>query len=194
MNDEIFKDKNLNKNYELKDLSAFQNPSLYLVGFMGSGKTFIGERLAKTLLYDFIDADAFLEKKTGQSITEIFEKNGEHYFRELEHTILCELKEKHGCIISTGGGAPCFYDNMEIMNANGITVYLKVRPDIIVKRISEQRSHRPLLKNFEDDDEFLVFVKNKIAERGKFYSQARFIIDADGNIEEIINKIIKLVG
>lgn len=168
--------------------------SIFLVGFMGSGKTFIGERLAETLFYDFIDTDALLEKKTRQTIAEIFEKNGENNFRELEHAILSELKEKKGCIISTGGGVPCFYGNMEIMNAHGITVYLKVHPDIIVKRISEQRSHRPLLKIFKDDTELLVFVKNKIAEREKFYEQAQFIIDADGNAEEIIKKIVSLSG
>ena len=167
--------------------------SLFLIGFMGSGKTFIGQKLAEALGFDFIDMDHYLEEKTGATIPEVFEREGEVYFRQLEHNILLELKDKSNCVFSTGGGAPCFHGSMEIMNECGITVYLKVEPKNIVKRISDQRTHRPLLRNFANDFELLNFVKNKIAERNEFYSQAKIIVDANGDAEEIVTKIISLV-
>ncbi len=178
----------------LKDSSIKKNKPIFLLGFMGSGKTYIGKLLAEKLLYDFIDTDALLEKRTGNTIAEIFEKKGEDYFRKLEHNILSELKIVSNCIISIGGGTPCFYENMELINAYGTTIYLKAQSEIIVGRISAQSSHRPLLRNFDNDTDLLIFVKNKIVEREKYYLKAHFIIDANGDVEEIIKNIVSLVG
>ena len=184
----------LDDNTVLKDSSIKKNKPIFLLGFMGAGKTYIGKLLAEKLLYDFIDTDALLEKRTGNTIAEIFEKKGEDCFRELEHNILSELKKVSKCVIATGGGAPCFYENMEIMNANGTTIYLKARSETIVGRISAQSSHRPLLRNFDNNNDLLIFVKNKILEREKYYLKAHFIIDANYNAEEIIKNIVSLVG
>ncbi len=157
---------------------------------MGCGKTYIGQKLAAAMSYNFIDMDNYLEEDYGSTILSIFENHGESFFRELEHDYLLSLKDKRQHIFSTGGGLPCFHQNIEIMNAAGTTVYLKVAPKTIVKRISHQRAHRPLLKNFANDSELLDFIEKKTEERNPYYSQAKIIIDANGNADETIKKIV----
>ena len=164
--------------------------SIFLVGFMGCGKTHIGHMLAKAMSYHFIDMDHYLEESFGETIPAIFEKQGETFFRQLEHETLMSLKEKSNYVFSTGGGAPCFHNNIEIMNAAGTTIYLNVAPETIVKRILHQRDHRPILKGFANEIELLNFVEKKITERNQFYKQAKIIIDANGDADEILKKVM----
>ncbi|MEM1328374.1 MAG: shikimate kinase [Bacteroidota bacterium] len=149
---------------------------IFLIGFMGSGKSHVGKRLAKTLSYEFIDADQHLEEQSGMSISDIFATRGEGGFRNLESAALKSLGTKSNCIISTGGGAPCFFDNMEWMNANGVTVYLKVAPAILLERLLPRTENRPLLIG-KSPEELEAFIKTSLVERASFYEQAEIILN-----------------
>src|SRR5437773_11285939 len=105
--------------------SEIRNPKfIFLMGFMGSGKTFFGKQLAQLLNYEFIDLDELIGKNEGATIAEIFFSKGEAYFRSKESSLLKSLSQNENAVIATGGGTPCFHDNMKWMNEHGITVYL----------------------------------------------------------------------
>src|SRR3990167_8924111 len=108
---------------------------IYLIGFMGSGKSSCGEKLAQELNIHFTDLDTELEKKTGLSVAELFTQKGEPWFREQEHSLLRQVSERDDQVIACGGGTPCFYDNMEFMNSHGITVYLKMSVKGLLERL-----------------------------------------------------------
>ena len=132
----------------------------FLIGFMGSGKSFVGKRLAEKLNCDFVDLDDYLVEKEGLSIAEIFEKYDENYFREKESIYLSHFFDKKNIVLATGGGAPCFFDNMKKMCNNGITIYLYISPTLLFERLSKQKEQRPLLKG-KTDDELRDFIFNK---------------------------------
>ena len=108
---------------------------IHLIGFMGSGKSYLGKQLAKELQWNFIDLDTYLENKEAKTITQIFEEGGEALFRQLERDYLTATGDFEKTVIATGGGCPCFYDNMEWMDVSGQTVYLKTPVSILVNRI-----------------------------------------------------------
>jgi shikimate kinase len=148
---------------------------IFLIGFMGSGKSHVGKRLAQQLSYEFMDADEHLEAQSGTSISDIFATRGEGAFRKLESAALKSLGTKGNCIIATGGGAPCYFDNMEWMNANGVTVYLEVAPSILVERLLPRTANRPLLAG-KSATELEAYIKMTLAERDLFYRQAEIIL------------------
>ena len=147
---------------------------LFILGFMGCGKSFSGKRLAKKFDIDFIDLDHFLEEKEGNSIREIFETKGEEYFRNLERECLQAMKNKSMTVISVGGGTPCFFDNMDWMNNNGITVFLDTPVSILANRLKKAMSKRPLLKNYTSDG-LEKFITEKLSERKAFYEQCQIL-------------------
>jgi shikimate kinase len=151
---------------------------IILIGFMGVGKTSLGKKLAKKLGCNFIDSDKWIEKKTGKSIPEIFQTEGEAYFRELEKICVNELKEIKNTVVSVGGGLPCFNDTMKDLNVIGSTVYLKLEPKELVRRLSESKIERPLLQGLTGDD-LESFIEGKLLLREVFYSQAHFTIRPD---------------
>ena len=157
---------------------------------MGSGKTYWGEIWAKKNDFDFFDLDLIIEAQEQKTIDKIFNENGETYFRETESAALKTFADKDNCIIACGGGTPCFHDNMQWMNENGIPVYLKATPDQILERVKDEKHHRPLLKKLNDDEIFL-FISQKIKERDPFYSQAKIILSVTElnarSFEKIIN-------
>ena len=163
---------------------------IFLIGFMGSGKTTIGRQLVSMLGYKFIDQDELIEKHYNMTVSEIFATFGEEKFRETEHEVLADLiMKKDDFVISTGGGAPCFSDNMQLMNNNGMTVYLKADPKTLVHRLKDSTETRPLLKG-KTELELLQFVTNKLAEREPYYNQAKLIIPTDDlQIEDVIIKL-----
>ncbi|MEP7127366.1 MAG: shikimate kinase [Chitinophagales bacterium] len=165
--------------------------NIYLIGFMGSGKTTVGKQLASLLQYDFIDLDEYLQKKEGATITQLFEEKGEAYFRERESHYLKSLDGSERLVVSTGGGAPCFFDNMEWMNKHGTTVYLKAAPGLLADRLAKGRDHRPLLKG-KSEQEVLEFIRQKLAERENFYLTAKVIVEAASltgrKMMEILNR------
>jgi shikimate kinase len=148
---------------------------VFLIGFMGSGKTYWGKVWAKKMGLAFYDLDEIIEAKEGKSIAAIFEKEGEDYFRKAETEALHTFSEKDGCIIACGGGAACFNDNMQWMNENGITVYLSATPQYILTRVKEEKGKRPLINKL-NEAELLFFIEQKLKEREPFYNQASFIL------------------
>ena len=160
---------------------------IFLIGFMGSGKSTLGKNLAETLNYDFIDSDLWIEKEQGISIDSIFSSKGEAFFRELELKFIENLNPFNPTIIATGGGLPCFNGNIEKLKEIGMVIYLKVSPEIIVERIKFD-DKRPLL-NKQDDHEKIDFIQNKLKERNVFYLQAHFTIDANHSIEIQLTEI-----
>jgi shikimate kinase len=151
---------------------------IFLIGFMGAGKTTIGKELSTLTNCSFIDLDFFIERRYHKTIRQIFEEKGEEAFREIEHKMLREVAEFEDVIISTGGGTPCFYQNMQFMNGCGTTIYLKVSNKELVKRIQTHKSTRPMLKNLSGD-ELNRFVDETMSKRQPYYEQAKIIFSAE---------------
>jgi len=155
-----------------------QQQTIYLIGFMGSGKSTLGKVLARLLQYSFIDLDHYIEKKEGATIAEIFSRYGEGRFRELERLAIHETAQKGSTVVATGGGAPCFFDNMEFMKQQGITVYLKISSKNLTHRLAPARAHRPLLAD-KSEDELHTFIQQRLNERTPFYQKANIIADTE---------------
>ena len=149
---------------------------LFLIGYMGAGKTTIGRLLAKKLNCSFIDVDCFIENRYHQTIAKIFEEKGEAGFREIERRALLEISSYENVVVSTGGGLPCFFDNMEIMNRAGITIFLKDNIDELVKRLNFNKQKRPLIKE-KTPEELRNFIEISLEKREPFYTQAKYIYD-----------------
>lgn len=163
---------------------------IVLVGYMGSGKTTVGKELSKYLGFRFLDLDAFIEEKTGMEISAIFKQKGELFFRKLEHQYLMEVLEKNSeIILSTGGGTPCYSGNMDVIsNYTDNVFYLRVSIPELVKRLSKEKSQRPLIAHIDDADLPEFFGKH-LFERSPFYSMATYTISSDGNPEDIVKDI-----
>ena len=162
---------------------------IFLIGFMGCGKSTIGKKLAKTLSCKFIDLDKYIEGKTGKSIQQIFKEKGEKYFRVLETESLMEICKSDNLVIATGGGTPCFFDNMQRILDKGICIYLKMEANNLTKRLSKEKSKRPLIENLTE--KYLVnFIRKKLVEREVFYNKANHIIQAKNISEKDIIKLI----
>lgn len=157
---------------------------------MGSGKSTLGKKLAKKINQPFFDLDVVIEEKENKTITEIFEQEGEEYFRKIEQNTLKELVTTNSnFVISLGGGTPCFYDNMEFVNANGASVYLKYNSGILHSRLINAKTVRPLVKD-KTDDELKLFIEDKLTEREVFYNQAQLTVEAKNlRVEDLIELI-----
>lgn len=164
---------------------------IFIIGFMGSGKSFTGKRLASRIGYKFYDIDKLFEDKYHFTINDFFEKFGESAFRKLERDLLTSTESLENTVISTGGGTPCYFDNMDYIRETGISVYLRMPPEKIMARLKQSRKPRPLIKNLEGDS-LLEKIRELLGEREKYYLQADIIVDAVF-IEpaEIVNRIIQ---
>ncbi|MCX6330869.1 MAG: shikimate kinase [Bacteroidia bacterium] len=149
---------------------------VYIIGFMGSGKSTAGKKLAALLEWTFIDLDRKIEEKAGKTIPQIFAQDGEEQFRQIETDILKSVKGLTETIVSTGGGTPCHGDNMDLMLETGLTIYLKMTPQQLTNRLLESTGERPLIKNIPDDQLF-EFIEKKLAVREKWYTRANIIIE-----------------
>lgn len=154
---------------------------IFLLGFMGSGKSYMGRRFAEKFNLSFIDLDQYIEEKEGRSIREIFEKEDEDYFRTIERDCLYEMKDKELTVISTGGGTPCFFDNMNWMNEKGVTIFLETPSQLLAQRLISEMGDRPLLQGFSKK-ELIDFIEKKLEERNPFYhrSQLVYLQEAEG--------------
>ena len=150
--------------------------NIYITGFMGSGKSTFGAELANILGYSFTDLDKSIEEKAGKGISEIFEKDGEDAFRQMETDTLKETAKLEKHVIATGGGTPCFSDNMEWMNEHGKTVYIKLFDSELFTRLSEDETERPLLKDMSEA-ELRNFIYKTLRQRAYFYHQSQIVID-----------------
>jgi len=163
---------------------------IFLIGFMSSGKTTVGQELANALGYKFIDLDQYIEAKHNKTIKQIFESKGEDHFRLIENEALKEVCSFKGdFVISSGGGTSCFYNNIDYMNRHGITVYLRLEVATLVGRLMESKIDRPLLwgKTKEELTDYIIRV---LDERKKYYEKAQIIVDAD-NIKP--NDLAKMI-
>lgn len=163
---------------------------IFLVGFMGSGKTTLGRPLATRLNCDFIDLDRAIETGEGRTISDIFATDGEAHFRALERKYLEEVIAQYKtAVISTGGGTPCFGDNMALMNASGITVYLKIAPRMLANRLLAAKVRRPLVEG-KSPDELLRYIEETLTERETYYGQANVVV---GNPSRDVSQLMMIL-
>ncbi len=167
---------------------------VFLIGFMGSGKTTIGKKLANKLKFDFIDLDAEIENDSQLSITNIFNQKGEPYFRNLEQQKLVELCARKNLVLSCGGGTPCFNNNMELMNSTGLTLYLQLSPEALFSRLILSQEKRPLISNL-NEAELLEFIKLKLKERAAYYLKSNLIVNGLSlNMQELTKTILTQIA
>ena len=168
---------------------------IFLIGFMGSGKSTLGRPLAAKLGYKFIDQDALIEERFKMSISEVFATYGEAKFREAEHEVLKSFEASDNLVIATGGGAPCFFDNILIMNNIGFSIYLKIEPKTLVNRLKTSFTSRPLIAG-KSEKELLEYVTEKLSEREPFYNKATVSIKAldikVSDIMQVLNHCLNL--
>jgi shikimate kinase len=152
---------------------------------MGCGKSTLGKRLAKYLNLEFVDMDHYIEMRNHKSVPQIFAEEGEVEFRKKERKALEELSEFSDIVIATGGGAPCFFDNIDLMNQTGATIYMNIDPAILADRLIHSKTERPLIKG-KSKEELIVFIDEMLAKRRPFYSQAKYeITEPDIDLETI---------
>lgn len=147
---------------------------IYLIGYMGVGKTTAGKKLARLLGADFIDLDKFIENKYRKSVPELFTEQGEEEFRLMEQRALKEVAQIENVVISTGGGTPCFFDNMRLMNATGITVYIQADAEELAARLCASKTVRPIVAG-KSREELLPFIARHLSDREEFYCQAKIV-------------------
>ena len=171
-----------------------QDKRVFMVGYMGVGKSTSGARLAKLMDLPFFDTDAVLREQHGGSITELFEEHGEPAFRIMERDVLHALVRDHRqALISTGGGTPCYGDNMDFMRAHGTVVYLQMPADELVLRLEGRADQRPLIAEVSEEA-LPAFVTRHLAERERDYSQAHITVDArhfDGDRMKSVRNLVE---
>lgn len=171
---------------------------IFLTGYMGAGKTTLGKAFARAMNLQFIDLDWYIEERFHKSIPQLFQERGEEGFRELERNMLHEAGEFEDVLISTGGGAPCFFDNMDYMNRQGQTVFLDVPVDVLFRRLRVATQQRPILQG-KTDDELRTFIEQALAKRRAFYEQATYRFDGSrlesrSQINESVQQLVELLG
>jgi shikimate kinase len=163
---------------------------IFLIGFMASGKSYVGKKLAAAMDFDFHDLDDYIEKKENLSVTEIFEKKGEAFFRQKESEYLADFLTKKNIIVATGGGCPCFFDNIDKMLNSGLVIYLFAHNELIFKRLrNSDLSQRPLLKN-KTDEELRQFITEKVKERSIFYDRAEAIFEIKEDGDRVVEDLL----
>lgn len=170
---------------------------IFLIGYMGAGKTTVGKVLAKRLGLTFIDLDHYIERRYHRTIGQLFAEKGEEAFRDIEKRMLREVAMFEDVLVSTGGGAPCFFDNMDFMNEAGTTIYLQVSVEELAKRLEVGKSSRPVLGG-RSGDELRGFIASNLEKRKPFYTKASVVFDAEVlltekdvcNLSEALEKIV----
>jgi shikimate kinase len=163
---------------------------VYIIGFMGSGKSTVGKKLAASMGWNFIDLDRKIEERAGKTIPQIFSQDGEDHFREIESDVLRSMNSMTETVISTGGGTPCHGNNLEFMLETGLVVYLKMTPAQLANRLLGSTGERPLIKNIPDDQLF-DFIEKKLAVREKWYTRANIIIEGINLDINLLHAFIK---
>ena len=162
--------------------------NIVLVGMMSSGKSTLGKKLARALNYKFVDLDKLIEKDQQTNISAIFREKGETYFRETESRILKEITPENRIVLASGGGTPCFYDNMDYIRSLGISIFLDVPAADLVKRIENHgKDDRPVLSGAASLEDAL---QSKIQERLPYYSQADFTLKGEIDVSHLL-KVLK---
>jgi len=167
---------------------------IYLIGYMGAGKTTLGRLLAAEMGVSFIDLDDYIEACYSTTVGMLFNEKGEAGFREIERDLLREVSRNDNAVISTGGGAPLFYDNMEYMNREGLTVYLKVSPEELVARLKTEQEKRPLIRG-KSEAELTTFVSETLKKREETYALSKLSfcaenLDSEKEIQQTVTNLI----
>ena len=167
---------------------------IYLIGFMGSGKTTLGHQLASSLGLSFIDLDKYIEERNFKTVPQIFSEFGEDVFRHYERKALEEVSDFNDVVVSTGGGTPCFYDNMKLMNITGITLFLDLDIPTIVERLLKSKTDRPLIRG-KSIEELTALIHEMLQKRLPYYEQAQLRISlSDSLLDEVLDCIRKKIN
>lgn len=163
---------------------------IFLLGFMGSGKTHWGRQISQKLGIPFFDMDEQVVNSEGMSINDIFEKQGEEYFRVKEKEVLHIITESHSSfVMACGGGSPCYFNNIEYMNKSGTTVWLNTPMQVLFSRLVKEKNDRPLLRRLTDD-QLMSFIVKKFSDRKIYYEQSHIAIEDDNlTLDQLIEKI-----
>lgn len=151
---------------------------IFLIGYMGAGKTTLGKAFARSMGLTFIDLDWYIEERFHKTVRQIFAERSEEGFRELEKRMLHEVADFEDVVIATGGGTPCFFDNVEYMNQKGETVFLDVSQEVLFRRLKVAKQQRPLLAQ-KNDEELKAFIADALGKRLPHYSKAKHVFRAD---------------
>lgn len=151
---------------------------IFLIGYMGAGKTTLGKAFARAMELTFVDLDWYIEERFHKTIRQIFAERGEEGFRELEKRMLQEVGEFENVVISVGGGTPCFFDNMAYMNQAGDTIFLDVDVEVLFRRLRAAKQQRPLLAD-KTDEELRTFIVEALQKRLPFYTQAKQVFNGE---------------
>ena len=149
---------------------------IFLIGYMGAGKTTLGKAFAREMGLTFVDLDWYIEERFHKSIRQLFTERGEDGFRELEKRMLHEVAEFENVVVSTGGGTPCFFDNVEYMNTMGDTIFLDVNLQVLFRRLKVAKQQRPLLVQ-KTDEELMAFITENLQKRLPFYTKAKHVFN-----------------
>jgi len=149
---------------------------IYIIGYMGSGKSTLVPKLARQLGIPAYDLDHLFEVKYKISIHDFFRKYGEKTFREIEHEMLKSMTSEQDFVLATGGGTPCFFGNMQLMNETGLTIYIRLPAAALLKRLSQSKKKRPVLQNF-DEESFGIQLASHLEERESYYLQAQWVLE-----------------
>lgn len=167
--------------------------NVFLIGFMGSGKSHWGKIWAEANQLAFVDLDAVIEQDTGKTVAEIFELYGEAHFRDLEADTLRACAGLENTLVACGGGTPCFHENMQWMNEHGSTIYIACTSSEILTRVLLEKEKRPLLKKL-NQAELLFFIETKVKEREPFYTQASLTVQSGSLTEASFAEIISTIS
>lgn len=159
---------------------------IIIIGYMGAGKTTVGKALSKELGIPFYDLDWYIESRMRKTVAQLFSERGEEGFRQIEYNMLHEVAEFEDVIISCGGGTPCFFDNIDYMNEQGETIYLKATPEVLYGHLKMGKTVRPLLLG-KTEDELLSYIGQQLSVRENYYNKAKHILDVSllDNYEKI---------
>lgn len=162
---------------------------IFLIGYMGSGKSYLGKQLSDKLSLEFLDLDEQIEKHAGGRIAEIFKTKGEVYFRKLERQILEEvLALNRSAVISLGGGTPCYGNNMDLIknDSDSTSFYLKLNIENLTHRLNKEKDHRPMISHLDDIEKLEEFIRKHLFERSFYYNQSDYVINCDNKGSDLI--------
>lgn len=162
---------------------------IFLIGLMGSGKSYWSKKMSKWIKSAAYDLDAIIEMNEERTITELFAEDGEEYFRKTETKLLKWFKEKKMYVLATGGGTPCFNENIQWMKKEGIVIWLDESVEILVQRLIKEKEHRPLIAKL-NEQQIATFLEEQLTNRFSFYQQANYRVSSDQITELILKKII----
>ena len=170
-----------------------EHPPVFLIGFMGAGKSTTGKLLAAALEYQFVDLDAAIELVAGKSISKIFNEEGEKAFRGYEQEVLHQLGQRSEIVVATGGGCGANPENVKWMNKNGICIYLKTQAGVLFHRLAPQKSKRPLISGLTDVS-LMEYIMDLLMIRETVYRQAEYIVDGEKTAKEVCREMIQRIN